>query len=639
MVIEGIEPCIDGGRFPAKRSVGERLEVSADIFADGHDVLAAVLRYRYVADAEWRDVPMVAGPNDRWAAAFTVERLGRYEYALRAWVDAFASWRAALLKKVAAEQEVGNELLTGAGLVRAAATRATGKDADWLRAQAAALAEPGAKRVAAALAPALAEAMARHADRQLATDSERALSVVVEPERAASGAWYEMFPRSASPVAGRHGTFADVEARLPYVADMGFEVLYLPPIHPIGRTHRKGPNNTPGAQRGDPGSPWAIGSSEGGHTAVHPELGAVDDLRRLVAAARRHRLDVALDLAFQCSPDHPYVAEHPQWFAWRPDGTVQYAENPPKKYQDIYPLNFEGPDPRGLWSELERVVLFWIDCGIRIFRVDNPHTKPFPFWEWLIDAVHRRHPEVIFLAEAFTRPKVMRYLAKCGFSQSYTYFTWRNSKSELIEYFTELTQSEAREYLRPNLFANTPDILHAFLQRGGRPAFAIRFVLAATLGASYGIYGPAFELCEQRALPGSEEYVDSEKYQVRHWDLERPDSLRPLITAVNAARRANPALREQRTLRFVPTDNDQLLAYTKHSADGANLIMVVVNLDPHLTQSGWVDVPVHDYFIGGEQPYELHDLLTDARYVWRGGRNFVRLDPNRQPAHLFRVQV
>jgi len=333
------------------------------------------------------------------------------------------------------------------------------------------------------------------------------------------------------------------------------------------------------------------------------------------------------------------VRENSTWFHKRADGTIQYAENPPKQYQDIYPLDFTSDDWEALWQELKSVFVFWCDQGVRIFRVDNPHTKPFRFWEWLIDAVHRRHPDVIFLAEAFTRPKVMRHLAKCGFSQSYTYFTWRNSKAELVEYFTELTRTEAREYLRPNLFTNTPDILHAFLQTGGRPAFAVRFVLAATLGANYGIYGPAFELCEQRALPASEEYLDSEKYQLRHWDLERSDSLRPLIATVNAARHANPALREQRTLRFIPTDNDQLIAYTKHSADGANLILVVVNLDPYRAQSGWVDVPVHDYFIGGEQPYELHDLLTDATYIWRGGRNYVRLDPARQPAHIFRVRV
>jgi starch synthase (maltosyl-transferring) len=640
VIIEGIEPCVDGGRFPIKRSIGERVEVSADIFADGHDVLAAALRYRGPGDEAWQEVPMVLEGNDRWTATFAVERLGSYEYAVRGWVGAFASWRAALIKKVAAEQDVSSELLAGAALVRAAASRATRTDAAELKKQAELLAQPGnPQRIAAALAPALAAAMARYADREQATDSAPILRVCVEVERAAWGAWYEMFPRSASPIPDRHGTLADVEARLPYVAAMGFDVLYLPPIHPIGATQRKGRNNTPGAQPDEPGSPWAIGSHEGGHTAVHPALGNVEDVRRLVHAARRYGIDIALDVAFQCSPDHPYVREHPEWFHRRPDGTVQYAENPPKKYQDIYPLDFEGPDARGLWDELERVVVFWIDCGIHIFRVDNPHTKPFHFWEWLIASVRRRHPDVVFLSEAFTRPKVMRYLAKLGFSQSYTYFTWRTTKTELIEYFTELTQTEAREYLRPNLFTNTPDILHAVLQTGGRPAVAIRFVLAATLGANYGIYGPAFELCEDRALPSSEEYLDSEKYQLRHWDLERPDSLRPLITAVNAARHANPALRTQRTLRFIPTDNDQLLCYSKHSADGANLIIVVVNLDPHRPQSGWVDVPLWNYFIGDDQPYRLHDLLTGAGYVWRGGRNFVRLDPAQQPAHIFRVTL
>ena len=638
VVIEDVMPSVDGGGFPAKRSVGETVEVSADIFADGHDTLAAVVRYRYAGDAIWHEEPMSALENDRWVAAFTVERLGRYEFTLSAWVDVFASWQRALDKKVAAAQEVSSELQEGAALVLAAATRAPGDDAGWLRAQAETLARPGdAERTAAALAPALAAAMTRYADRGVVTEAGTVFAITVEPVRAAVGAWYEMFPRSASPTEGCHGTLADCAALLPYVAGLGFDVLYLPPVHPIGRTHRKGPNNTPGAEPGAPGSPWAIGAAEGGHTAIHPELGTVDDFRRLVEQARAHGLDVALDLAFQCSPDHPYVREHPEWFHWRPDGTVQYAENPPKRYQDIYPLNFEGPGWRTMWDELRRVVLCWIERGITIFRVDNPHTKPFAFWHWLIAEIHREHPEIIFLSEAFTRPKVMRYLAKAGFSQSYTYFTWRTTKAELTEYFTELTQTEVREYLRPNLFTNTPDILHAFLQTGGRPAFAIRVVLAATLGASYGIYGPAFELCEARALPQSEEYADSEKYQLRHWDRERADSLRPLITVVNAARRANPALYEQRSLRFIPTDNEQILCYAKHTADLSNIVFVVVNLDPQRAQSGWVDVPLAEYELAVDQPYEVHDLLTDARYTWRGARNYVALDPSRQPAHLFRI--
>jgi starch synthase (maltosyl-transferring) len=638
VVIEGVQPSVDGGVFPAKRSIGETVEVSADIFADGHDTLAAMLRYRFAGDTTWLEEPMAALDNDRWTAAFTVERLGCYEFTLSAWVDVFATWQSALEKKVAAGLEVSSELQEGAALVQAAAARATGEEANWLRAQAETLARPGdAERVAAARAPALAAAMARHADRGVVTDAGTVFAITVEPTRAAIGAWYEMFPRSASPTDRRHGTLADCEALLPYVAGMGFDVLYLPPVHPIGRTHRKGPNNTPGAAAGAPGSPWAIGAAEGGHTAIHPELGTVDDFRRLVERARVHGVDIALDLAFQCSPDHPYVGEHPDWFHWRPDGTVQYAENPPKRYQDIYPLNFEGAGWRTLWEELRRVVLCWIERGVTIFRVDNPHTKPFAFWRWLIAEIHREHPEVIFLSEAFTRPKVMRYLAKAGFSQSYTYFTWRISKAELTEYFTELTLTEVHEYLRPNLFTNTPDILHAFLQSGGRPAFAIRLVLAATLGASYGIYGPAFELCEARALPQSEEYADSEKYQLRHWDRERADSLRPLIAVVNAARRANPALYEQRSLRFIPTDNEQILCYAKHTADLSNIVFVVVNLDPHRAQSGWVDVPLDDYELAVDQPYEVHDLLTDARYTWRGAHNYVALDPTRQPAHLLRV--
>ena len=639
VIIEGIEPCIDAGRFPIKRSIGQTVEVTADIFADGHDAVSGVLRYRHADDAVWREVALEPAENDRWRAQFAVDRLGRYEYALSAWIDTFASWRRALAAKLEAEQDVSSELLEGAAHVRAAASRSSGGEAEWLGTAADVLARPGgAERTATALDPALAAAMARHPDRAEATDSSGVLAVTVERERAACGAWYEMFPRSASPAEGRHGTFADCEALLPYIAGMGFDVLYLPPIHPIGRTQRKGRNNTPGPGPDDPGSPWAIGAAEGGHAAVHPELGDLDDFRRLVAQARAHSLEIALDIAFQCSPDHPYVAEHPDWFRWRPDGTMQYAENPPKRYQDIYPLDLDGPGAGPLWRELERIVLFWIGCGVRIFRIDNPHTKPFHFWEWLIRAVRRQHPDVIFLAEAFTRPKVMRYLAKCGFSQSYTYFTWRITKTELTEYLTELTQSEVGEYLRPNLFANTPDILHAYLQTGSRPAFAVRLVLAATLGANYGIYGPAFELCEQRALPHSEEYLDSEKYQLRHWERDRPDSLCGLITRVNAARRANPALREQRRLQFIPTDNDQLLCYAKRTADRSNIVLVAVNLDPRYPQSGWVDVPLAEYAIPPDQPYELHDLLTDARYVWRGAHNYIALDPARQPAHLCRVR-
>jgi starch synthase (maltosyl-transferring) len=636
VVIESVQPEVDGGRFPIKRTVAEEVVVTADIHADGHDVLAAVLRYRAADDAEWQEVSMEEEGNDRWAGRFTVSRMGRYEYTVQAWVDRFASWRKDLSKKVEAGQDVASDLLEGAEFIRQTGRRTRGADADWLRERAEAIAQPGAPRTEQALDPRLGSMMAQYADRAGST-SYRTLGVVVEHERARYGAWYELFPRSCSPEPGRHGTFRDLEARLPYVAAMGFDVLYLPPIHPIGRSFRKGPNNSLVCGPNDPGSPWGIGSAEGGHTAVHSELGTLDDFDRLVAAAARHSLEVALDIAWQCSPDHPYVREHPEWFRHRPDGTIKYAENPPKKYQDIYPLNFECDDWQGLWQELKDVILFWIGHGVHIFRVDNPHTKPFRFWTWLIREVQEQHPDTVFLSEAFTRPKVMRYLAKCGFSQSYTYFTWRNTKWELTEYLTELTQTEVREYMRPNLFANTPDILHEYLQHGGRAAFQVRLVLAATLAASYGIYGPPFELCESRAVrQGSEEYLDSEKFQLCQWDLDRSGNIRDFITRINQIRRENPALHRNWNLRFYPIDNDQLLCYGKTTPD--NIILVAVNLDPHHTQAGFVQVPLADLGAGPGETYQLHDLISDARYLWHGERNFIRLAPQVCPAHVFRVR-
>jgi starch synthase (maltosyl-transferring) len=639
VVIEGVEPEVDGGQFPVKRTAGEEVVVSADVFADGHDLLAAVVRYRRAPGGEWAEAPMRELGNDRWSAGFTVTDVGRYEYTLQAWVDLFASWRKGLGKKVAAGQEVGPDLLEGAELVRDAARRASGGDADWLRQQADALAhsDDANARVQLALDPALEAVMARHPDRGPGVTYVRELSVLVERERARFGAWYELFPRSTGEP-GRHGTFKDVERRLPYVVAMGFDVLYLPPIHPVGRSFRKGPNNTLTPGPDDPGSPWAIGGEEGGHTAVHPQLGTLADFDRLVESARRHGLEIALDVAFQCSPDHPYVREHPEWFRHRPDGSIKYAENPPKKYQDIYPLDFECEDWQALWEELLGVVLFWCGRGVRIFRVDNPHTKPFRFWHWLIAGVRQRHPDAIFLSEAFTRPKVMRYLAKAGFSQSYSYFTWRNTKHEITAYFTELTQTAVREYMRPNLFANTPDILSEYLQVGGRPAFLIRLVLAATLGASYGIYGPPFENCEGRPVhPGSEEYLDSEKYQLRPWDWDKPDPFRELIALVNQARRENPALQFDHRLRFHPVDNERLLFYGKTTADLSNIILVVVNLDPHHTQSGWVRVPLAEFDLRPDEPYQVHDLLTGARFLWNGEANFVQLAPE-LPAHVLRLR-
>ncbi len=490
-----------------------------------------------------------------------------------------------------------------------------------------------------ALSEVLALRMLASADPGDVVRSEPVLEVIVERERARFGAWYEIFPRSSGTDPGRGAQFADAEKRLSSIASMGFDVVYLPPIHPIGTTHRKGPNNTLAAGPGDPGSPWAIGSSEGGHKAIDPALGTLDDFQRFVRSARDAGLEVALDLAFQCSPDHPYVREHPEWFRKRPDGSIKYAENPPKKYQDIYPLDFECASWSALWRELKQVVLFWIDQGVVVFRVDNPHTKSFRFWEWLIAEVRRDHPEVIFLAEAFTRPKVLRHLAKVGFSQSYTYFTWRNTKLELETYLTELTQTDFAEYLRPNLFVNTPDILHEYLQFGGRPAFQTRLVLAATMGASYGIYGPVFELVETAAVPGTEEYQDSEKYQVRVWDWNQPGNIRAFISRVNRIRRENEALHQNRNLRFYDIDNDRMIFYGKATDDLSNVILVVVNLDPHNPQSGWLELPVEQLGIAGEsKSYQMHDLLSDARYLWQGERNFVRLDPRESPAHIFRLR-
>jgi starch synthase (maltosyl-transferring) len=642
VVIEGVEPEVDAGRFPIKRTVGEKVVVEADAFCDGHDAITLRLLWREQGDDAWAEAPMVHLGNDRWRGELTVTLMGRARYTLEGWVDPFKSWRRDLAKRVEAGQDVAVDLAIGAALIREAAKRARGGDAKVLRGLAADLGEgkDDADRLRLALDDELGELVERHPDRRFATRYGRELEVRVDRELARYSTWYEMFPRSAAPQPGRHGTLADVEARLPYVAELGFDVLYLPPIHPVGRAHRKGRNNTVAAQPDDVGSPWAIGAEEGGHTAVHPALGKPADFRRLVRRARKDfGIEIALDIAFQVAPDHPWAGEHPEWFRKRPDGTIQYAENPPKKYQDIYPFDFESEQWWELWQALKGVFEHWIGQGVMVFRVDNPHTKPFAFWEWVIRELQRDHPEVVFLAEAFTRPKVMLRLAKLGFTQSYTYFAWRTGKHDLAEYFTELTQTEVAEFFRPNLWPNTPDILTEQLQFGGRPAFFQRLVLAATLGASYGIYGPAFELAVGQARePGSEEYLSSEKYQVRHWDLDDPASLAEVIARVNRIRRENPALQSDRGLAFHSIDNDQLLAYTKKTEDGANLLLMVVNLDPHHVQSGWLDLPLEHLAIAVDRPFQVHDLLTDARYLWNGPRNFVQLDPASAPAHVFRIR-
>jgi len=685
VIVERVWPEIDGGRFPIKRSVGEQVTVGADIFADGHDLLAGVVKYRPCRSCrggssdpplQWREIPLTPRDNDRWEAAFIVTELGEYEYTIEAWIDRFGTWLKGLVAKADAGQDVANELLEGAQIIQQAAGRlkaaptygnveatygnveaaygnveaaygnveagfsrpgATDEGlrlleiADMLRG-----ASPQVARVWAAKDPSLRALMDARPDRRASTTYERTLICRVDSVRARFGAWYEMFPRSVTTDPSRSGTFREAESRLGGIAAMGFDVVYLPPVHPIGETHRKGRNNSLNAEPGDPGSPWAIGSAAGGHTAIEPGLGTIDDFDRFVRLANRLGLQVALDVAFQASPDHPWVREHPGWFRHRPDGSIKYAENPPKKYQDIYPIDFESAEWESLWNGLKDVFLFWIGHGVRIFRVDNPHTKSFRFWEWVIAEIRRDYPDAIFLAEAFTRPKVMRYLAKAGFNQSYTYFTWRNSAHELRDYLDELTKTELQEYMRPNFFANTPDILHEYLQTGGRPAFEVRLVLAATLAASYGIYS-GFELCENLPVKkGSEEYLDSEKYQIKPRDWHQADSLRELIARVNAIRREQPALQQNATLSFYQTDNPHFLWFGKWHPAGR--VLVIANTDPHWTQQGWVQVPIWEMGIGARDRYVVEDLLDGARYTWRGEWNFVKLDPTERVAHIFVIR-
>jgi starch synthase (maltosyl-transferring) len=644
-VIEHITPSVDDGRFPIKRICGDTVEVEADCFGDGHDVIACALLWRPVGATAWRKTPMEGLGNDRWSGSFAVDTVGRWQYRVQAWVDPFLSWQHDFARRVDLE-DIRIAALSGATLIQEAAQRADpAAPANLLRAWAGdllALAS-GAdvaelKRIA--LDPTHSALAQRHPDLRHAYTHPQTYTVLVERERARFSAWYEFFPRSASNDAQRHGTFADCEAWLPYVQKMGFDVIYFPPIHPIGRMRRKGRNNTLDARPEDVGSPWAIGSADGGHKAILSDLGTVDDFRRLIGRAGEHGIELALDIAFQCAPDHPWVTEHPQWFKQRSDGTIQYAENPPKKYQDIYPFDFETPDWQALWLALVDVFEYWASEGVRIFRVDNPHTKAFPFWEWAIARVRETYPDAIFLSEAFTRPRVMHRLAKVGFSQSYTYFTWRNTKHELQTYFTELTHGIARDYFRPNVWPNTPDILPAALQYGGRPMFMARVALAATLAANYGLYGPSYELLDHEALrEGGEEYLHSEKFERRTWDTTRPDSLAEFIGTLNRARRDNPALQRDDGLRFLSVDNEQLIAYAKTTPDGSNTVVCVVNLDPHHTQGGWLELDIDTFGLAHNQAYQMHDLISGARFLWNGPRNFVSLDPQRCPVHVMQLRA
>jgi starch synthase (maltosyl-transferring) len=639
-VIENLQPLVDGGRYMVKRVVGDDLAVEADVFKDGHDVVAAALKWRLVGEAHWHETPMAHVDNDRWRGVCTLYENATYEYTVEAWTDTFRGWQ----HEFAAKFEAGvtnlfSETLEGAALLDHAAMRSANYvDADRLRELAEAIRTGDPERVnEIAHSGELEVLMATYPDRGNATQYGPAPRVVVDRKEARTAAWYEFFPRSAEGFGDRGSTFRDCLPRVDDAKAMGFNVIYFPPIHPIGRTNRKGRNNSVTCEPWEPGVPYAIGSEWGGHKAIEPALGTFEDFEWLEREIRSRGMEIALDFAINCSPDHPYVREHPEWFYKRPDGTIKYAENPPKKYEDIYPLNFRCENWRELWEEMKSIILFWAERGVRIFRVDNPHTKPVAFWEYLISGVRAQYPDVIFLSEAFTKPKMMKALAKAGFNQSYTYFTWRNTKAELTEYFTELTQTPMREYFRGNLFTNTPDILPFHLQEGGRPAFMIRSVLAATLSSIYGIYS-GFELCENAALPGREEYLDSEKYQWKERDWDVPGNIKPWITRINQIRKENRALHLYDNLRFYRTENDAILCYVKMTPARDNIILVVVNLDPARSQSSYVHIPVADFGPMDSDGYQVHDLLTDSRYLWRGDRNYVELNPQAQPAHIFRVR-
>jgi len=639
-VIENLQPLVDGGRYPTKRIVGDDLVVEADIFKDGHDVVAAVLKWRVLGEKRWRETPMAYIDNDRWRGVCTLYDIAIYEYTVEAWTDTFRGWQREFAAKFGAGiSELRSEALEGAALLEAASRRARDRtDSVRLLELSRRMGKAGTAEInKIAQFRELEVLMATYADRDNATHYAAAPRVIVDRPAAQIGAWYEFFPRSAEGRGDRGSTFRDCLPRINDAKAKGFDVIYFPPIHPIGHTNRKGRNNSITCEPGDPGVPWAIGSEAGGHKAVEPSLGTLADFDWLQKQVRKRGMEIALDFAINCSPDHPYVKEHPDWFYKRPDGTIKYAENPPKKYEDIYPLNFRCDDWRELWAEMKSIVLFWARHGVRIFRVDNPHTKPVAFWEYLVSGVRDKYPDVVFLSEAFTRPKMMKALAKAGFNQSYTYFTWRNSKRELIEYFTELTQTEMSEYFRANLWPNTPDILPFVLQDGGRPAFMIRVLLAATLSTLYGIYS-GYELCENEALPDREEYLDSEKYQWKERDWNAPGNIKDWITRLNKIRKENRALQSYDNLRFYHADNDAILFYGKMTAARENIILVVVNLDPHRKQNSYVNVPIDQFGQMESDVYQMHDLLSDARYTWRGRQNYVELDPKIQPAHVFRVR-
>ncbi len=635
VIIENIQPQVDNGLYPAKRTIGERVDVTADIFGDGHDHIRAQLLYKHSSASKWTTIELNPGMNDSWSASFITDQKGIYSFTIQAWIDHFDTWFDGFKKKAAADVDVHVELQEGSIILRKLAKSSneelielanTLKDGDY------------ARSIALVLSDRFARIVHDNPLIEFETRYEKEFFISVEHKKANYSTWYELFPRSAS-LEGKHGTFKDVIKLLPRVHAMGFDVLYLPPIHPIGKINRKGKNNNVKSEKGEPGSPWAIGSDEGGHKAIHPELGTLDDYKKLIAEASKHGIDLALDLAFQCAPDHPYVKEHPEWFKQRPDGSIQYAENPPKKYQDIYPFNFETEAWEALWDELKSVIIFWIEQGVKIFRVDNPHTKPIPFWQWAIAEVNKAHPDIIFLSEAFTRPKIMASLGKAGFTQSYTYFTWRVSKGEIIEYMNELVHGPSRNYFRPNFWPNTPDILPFHLQHQGENVFILRLALAATLSASYGMYGPSYEFYENTPVPGREEYINSEKYEIRKYDWKKTNRTTDIISLINKARREHPALQSTWNMQFCSIEDPNLVAYIKATDDLSDIVLVVVNIDPHNRHSGYVQLPKERLKLGNRINVKLKDLITDEQYTWTQEWNYIELDPYKMPFHLFKLEV
>jgi starch synthase (maltosyl-transferring) len=638
VLIANVQPSVDGGRFPTKRTVGEKVDVTADIIADGHDYIRAVLLYRHESVSEWTRVEMVHEYNDTWRASFITSEKGIYFFTVKAWIDHLSTWYEGFRKKAAAGVDTPVELLEGAELLRASTkANATPRAAEFVM-----LMQDVSKHTTAreqVLSREFAHIVRSHPLEQHAALHAPELRVRVEQKKANFSTWYELFPRSTALEGGRHGTFRDVIRLLPRLHAMGFDVLYLPPIHPIGEINRKGKNNAERSSAGEPGSPWAIGSKHGGHKSIHPELGTLDDFRALIEAASKLGIDIAMDIAFQCAPDHPYVKEHPEWFRRRPDGSIQYAENPPKKYQDIYPFNFETDDWQALWEELRSVFFYWIDQGVKIFRVDNPHTKPIRFWEWVIAEVNKRYDDIIFLSEAFTRPKVMAALARVGFTQSYTYFTWRVTRNELTDYMNELVGTELRNYFRPNFWPNTPDILPYHLQHQGENIFIIRLALAATLSSNYGIYGPPYEFCENVPVEGKEEYLNSEKYEIKQYAWKKTNRMTDIITLLNKARKEHPALQSTWNIRFLNIENPNLIAYLKATDDLESIFLIVVNLDPHTRHSGYVQLPMDTLKVQWPINVKLHDLITDEHYTWTQEWNYVELDPHVIPFHLFKLEI